>query len=105
MAETADILSADDQAVILPNLAAGCSMADMADIDSVTQCWEELTELFGNQPDADGRMPIIPVTYMNSSAALKGFCGENGGIVCTSSNAEIVLKWAFERGQRVLFFR
>ena len=104
MAETADILSADDQAVILPNLAAGCSMADMADIDSVTQCWDELTELFGNQPDADGRMPIIPVTYMNSSAALKGFCGENGGIVCTSSNAEIVLKWAFERGQRVLFF-
>lgn len=104
MAETADILSADDQAVILPNLAAGCSMADMADIDSVTQCWEELTELFGNQADADGRMPIIPVTYMNSSAALKGFCGENGGIVCTSSNAEIVLKWAFERGQRVLFF-
>jgi len=104
MAETADILSADNQAVILPNLAAGCSMADMADIDSVTQCWEELTELFGNQPDADGRMPIIPVTYMNSSAALKGFCGENGGIVCTSSNAEIVLKWAFERGQRVLFF-
>jgi len=104
MAETADILSADNQAVILPNLAAGCSMADMADIDSVTQCWEELTELFGNEPDADGRMPIIPVTYMNSSAALKGFCGENGGIVCTSSNAEIVLKWAFERGQRVLFF-
>jgi quinolinate synthase len=104
MAETADILSTDDQAVILPNLAAGCSMADMADIDSVTQCWEELTELFGDQPDADGRMPIIPVTYMNSSAALKGFCGENGGIVCTSSNAEIVLKWAFERGQRVLFF-
>jgi quinolinate synthase len=104
MAETADILSSEDQAVILPNLAAGCSMADMADIDSVTQCWEELTDLFGNQPDADGRMPIIPVTYMNSSAALKGFCGENGGIVCTSSNAEIVLKWAFERGQRVLFF-
>lgn len=104
MAETADILSAYNQAVILPNLAAGCSMADMADIDSVTQCWEELTELFGNEPDADGRMPVIPVTYMNSSAALKGFCGENGGIVCTSSNAEIVLKWAFERGQRVLFF-
>lgn len=104
MAETAEILSADNQAVILPNLAAGCSMADMADIDSVTQCWDELTALFGNEPDADGRQPIIPVTYMNSSAALKGFCGENGGIVCTSSNAEIVLKWAFERGQRVLFF-
>jgi quinolinate synthase len=104
MAETADILSTDNQAVILPNLAAGCSMADMADIDSVTQCWQELTALFGSQPDANGRQPIIPVTYMNSSAALKGFCGENGGIVCTSSNAEIVLKWAFERGQRVLFF-
>jgi quinolinate synthase len=104
MAETADILSADNQAVILPNLAAGCSMADMADIDSVTQCWDELTALYGSEPDAAGRAPIIPVTYMNSSAALKGFCGENGGIVCTSSNAEIVLKWAFERGQRVLFF-
>jgi len=104
MAETADILSADNQAVILPNLAAGCSMADMADIDSVAQCWEELTALYGSEPDASGKMPIIPVTYMNSSAALKGFCGENGGIVCTSSNAEVVLKWAFERGQRVLFF-
>jgi quinolinate synthase len=104
MAETADILSAENQKVILPNLAAGCSMADMADIDSVTQCWDELTELYGSEPDADGKVPIIPVTYMNSSAALKGFCGENGGIVCTSSNAEIVLKWAFDRGQRVLFF-
>jgi quinolinate synthase len=92
MAETADILSSANQAVILPNLAAGCSMADMADIDSVTQCWEELTALYGTEPDADGRVPIIPVTYMNSSAALKGFCGENGGIVCTSSNAETVLK-------------
>jgi quinolinate synthase len=104
MAETADILSTPNQAVILPNLAAGCSMADMADIDSVTECWEQLEELYGTEPDADGRVPIIPVTYMNSSAALKGFCGEHGGIVCTSSNAEIVLKWAFERGQRVLFF-
>jgi quinolinate synthase len=104
MAETADILSNPNQAVILPNLAAGCSMADMADIDSVTECWEQLEELYGTEPDADGRVPIIPVTYMNSSAALKGFCGERGGIVCTSSNAEIVLKWAFERGQRVLFF-
>ena len=104
MAETADILSADNQAVILPNLAAGCSMADMADIDSVAQCWDELTALYGSEPDANGKIPVIPVTYMNSSAALKGFCGENGGIVCTSSNAEVVLKWAFERGQRVLFF-
>ncbi|MEO5994937.1 MAG: quinolinate synthase NadA [Arthrobacter sp.] len=104
MAETADILSRPDQAVILPNLAAGCSMADMADIDSVTECWEQLEELFGTEPDADGRVPVIPVTYMNSSAALKGFCGERGGIVCTSSNAATVLEWAFERGQRVLFF-
>ncbi|WP_136609774.1 quinolinate synthase NadA [Sinomonas albida] len=104
MAETADILSRDDQAVILPNLAAGCSMADMADIDSVQQCWDQLEELFGTEPDADGRVPVIPVTYMNSSAALKGFCGEHGGIVCTSSNAATVLEWAFERGQRVLFF-
>ncbi|MET3949843.1 quinolinate synthase NadA [Arthrobacter sp. UYEF36] len=104
MAETADILSRPDQAVILPNLAAGCSMADMADIDSVTECWEQLEELFGTGPDAEGRVPVIPVTYMNSSAALKGFCGEHGGIVCTSSNAATVLEWAFERGQRVLFF-
>jgi len=104
MAETADLLSTPAQAVILPNLAAGCSMADMADIDSVTDCWEQLEELYGTAPDADGRVPVIPVTYMNSSAALKAFCGANGGIVCTSSNAETVLEWAFERGQRVLFF-
>jgi len=104
MAETARMLSGKNQQVILPNLAAGCSMADMADLDSVTECWEQLEELFGTEPDADGRMPVIPVTYMNSSAALKGFCGAHGGIVCTSSNANVVLKWAFERGQRVLFF-
>ena len=104
MAETADLLSREEQAVILPNLAAGCSMADMADIDQVEECWEQLMEVFGDQPDADGRQPVIPVTYMNSSAALKGFCGRNGGIVCTSSNAATVLEWAFERGQRVLFF-
>lgn len=104
MAETADILSTPEQAVILPNLAAGCSMADMADADSVAECWEQLEEIFGTEPDADGRVPVIPVTYMNSSAALKAFCGEHGGIVCTSSNAKTVLEWAFERGQRVLFF-
>ncbi|UFS59992.1 quinolinate synthase NadA [Subtercola endophyticus] len=104
MAETADILAGPQQSVILPNLAAGCSMADMADIDSVTLAWEQLEEIYGTEPDASGRVPIIPVTYMNSSAALKGFCGEHGGIVCTSSNAATVLKWAFERGQRVLFF-
>jgi quinolinate synthase len=104
MAETADILAGPSQAVILPNLAAGCSMADMADIDSVEEAWAELTALYGTEPDASGRVPIIPVTYMNSSADLKGFCGRNGGIVCTSSNAATVLEWAFERGQRVLFF-
>ncbi|WP_147916268.1 quinolinate synthase NadA [Ruania zhangjianzhongii] len=104
MAETADLLSRPEQAVILPNLAAGCSMADMADIDQVEECWEQLMEVFGSEGDAEGRQPVIPVTYMNSSAALKGFCGRNGGIVCTSSNAATVLEWAFERGQRVLFF-
>jgi quinolinate synthase len=104
MAETADMLSRPDQAVILPNLAAGCSMADMADIDTVTDCWEELEGVLGSEPDADGRAPVIPVTYMNSSAALKAFCGQHGGVVCTSSNAAAVLRWAFERGQRVLFF-
>ncbi|HEY5382080.1 MAG TPA: quinolinate synthase NadA [Acidobacteriaceae bacterium] len=104
MAETADMLSKPDQAVILPNLAAGCSMADMADIDTVRDCWEELEEIFGSAPGEDGRAPVIPVTYMNSSAALKAFCGEHGGTVCTSSNASSVLRWAFERGRRVLFF-
>jgi len=104
MAETADILTTPEQAVILPNLAAGCSMADMADIDTVTEAWEQLEEFYGTEPDASGRVPLIPVTYMNSSAALKAFCGEHGGIVCTSSNADTVLRWAFERGQRVLFF-
>jgi quinolinate synthase len=104
MAETADMLSRPDQAVILPNLAAGCSMADMADLDSVQDCWEQLEDLYGTAPGASGRVPVIPVTYMNSSAVLKAFCGEHGGIVCTSSNAADVLHWAFERGQRVLFF-
>lgn len=104
MAETADILARDDQDVILPNLAAGCSMADMADEDAVEECWEQLTALYGSEPGPDGRVPIIPVTYMNSSAALKAFCGRHGGVVCTSSNAATVLADAFERGERVLFF-
>lgn len=106
MAETADLLSGPDQAVILPNLAAGCSMADMADIDQVEDCWEQLAEVLGDLDarDEDGRVPVIPVTYMNSSAAIKGFVGRHGGIVCTSSNAETVLEWAFARGRRVLFF-
>jgi quinolinate synthase len=104
MAETAEMLSRPGQQVVLPNLAAGCSMADMAEIDSVTDCWESLEAVFGTEADAEGRVPVVPVTYMNSSAALKAFCGRHGGIVCTSSNAEAVLRWAFERGQRVLFF-
>ena len=106
MAETADMLSGPDQAVILPNLAAGCSMADMASIDEVEECWEQLTDLYGDldTPDAEGLLPVIPVTYMNSSAAIKGFVGRHNGIVCTSSNARTVLEWAFEQGRRVLFF-
>ncbi|UWF78102.1 quinolinate synthase NadA [Microbacterium neungamense] len=106
MAETADLLSRPEQAVILPNLAAGCSMADMADIDQVEDCWEQLAEVLGplDEPDADGLVPVVPVTYMNSSAAIKGFVGRHGGIVCTSSNAATVLEWAFTRGRRVLFF-
>lgn len=115
MAETADILSRNNQSVILPNLAAGCSMADMADEASVADCWADLMDVLGpHAVDEDGQTvtdengqplaSVIPVTYMNSSAALKAFCGRNGGIVCTSSNAQTVLEWAFKRGQRVLFF-
>ncbi len=98
MAESADILSGPHQRVILPNPAAGCSMADMANIAEVEECWELLTETLG----AD--MGVIPVTYMNSAAHLKAFCGRNGGIVCTSSNAPKVMAWAFSHGRRVLFF-
>ncbi len=112
MAESADILAGDRQRVILPNLAAGCSMADMADEAQVLSCWGQLGEALGFQasdggaePVADGRPPaVVPVTYMNSSATLKAFCGERGGAVCTSSNATRVLQWALERGERVLFF-
>jgi quinolinate synthase len=103
MAESADILSGAHQQVILPNPAAGCSMADMANISEVEECWESLADLF--QDEESGELaPVIPVTYMNSAANLKAFCGRNGGIVCTSSNAPQVLRWAFERGRRVLFF-
>ena len=107
MAETADILSAPEQSVILPNLAAGCSMADMATIEQVEDCWKSLMatlEVTGTGETRTGLQAVVPVTYMNSSAAIKAFCGRNGGIVCTSSNARTVLQWAFERGQRVLFF-
>lgn len=98
MAESADILSGPHQKVILPNPAAGCSMADMANIAEVEECWQMLHDQLGE--DAG----IIPVTYMNSAANLKAFCGRNGGIVCTSSNAPTVMKWAFSQGKRVLFF-
>ena len=98
MAESADILSQPHQRVILPNPAAGCSMADMANIAEVEECWQMLHEQLGT--DAS----IIPVTYMNSAANLKAFCGRNGGVVCTSSNAPAVMFWAFSQGKRVLFF-
>jgi quinolinate synthase len=103
MAESADILSGTHQQVILPNPAAGCSMADMANISEVEECWESLADLFRDEVSGE-LAPVIPVTYMNSAANLKAFCGCNGGIVCTSSNAPQVLRWAFERGRRVLFF-
>jgi quinolinate synthase len=96
MAESADILRRPQQTVILPDLKAGCSMADMAVIEDVEEAWERLTAVHGET--------IVPVTYMNSSAALKAFCGERGGVVCTSSNAPAVLAWAWERKPRVFFF-
>ncbi|MCH7998891.1 MAG: quinolinate synthase NadA [Chloroflexi bacterium] len=96
MAEAADILSQPHQKTVLPNMSAGCSMADMADPEDVYACWDELTEA--------GITDVIPITYMNSAASLKAFCGRNGGIVCTSSNAPNVMDWAFQRGKRVLFF-
>ena len=97
MAETADILSAPHQKVILPNSTAGCSMSDMARTDDVLDCWDDLTNVLGEGG-------IIPITYMNSTAAIKALCGRNGGIVCTSSNAPAVMKWAYERGERIVFF-
>ncbi|MEO8069843.1 MAG: quinolinate synthase NadA [Acidobacteriota bacterium] len=94
MAESADVLSAPHQQVILPDLAAGCSMADMAAIDQLEVCWDELRHL--------GATSVIPVTYINSSAAIKGFIGEHGGIVCTSTNAARVMAWAWDRGEKLL---
>ena len=96
MAESADILTSDLQNVILPDLAAGCSMADMAEISQVESCWSVLEDLgIANS--------TVPVVYMNSTAAIKGFTGKNGGTVCTSSNAQRALEWAFSKGERVLF--
>lgn len=101
MAETADILTAPEQKVILPNLMAGCSMADMAPTDFVEDAWEDLMDFFGGE--VNDNAPIIPVTYMNSTAAIKALCGREGGLVCTSSNAKRAFEWAFARGERVFF--
>ncbi len=96
MAESADILTGPGQAVVLPDLAAGCSMADMASFDQVEDCWDVLVE-------AGVADVTVPVSYMNSSAAIKGFTGRHGGTICTSSNAERALRWAFDKGEKVLF--
>jgi quinolinate synthase len=98
MAEVADILSADSQIVVLPDLAAGCSMADMASLAKVERAWRELTTFC--EPDET----ITPVTYINSAADLKAFCARHGGVVCTSSNAAKILEWSFSRREKVLFF-
>jgi quinolinate synthase len=124
MAESADVLAAPGQKVILPDLAAGCSMADMADPEQLETCWSDLEQMGIVATDAGrvfrpgseaglktgpasgtsgSRQSIVPVTYINSSASIKAFCGERGGVVCTSSNAAAALKWAWERGDRVLF--
>ena len=96
MAESADILTAEEQKVVLPDLAAGCSMADMASYQQVVEAWDTLA-------DAGVADATVPITYMNSSAAIKAFTGEHGGAVCTSSNAERALQWAFQQGEKVLF--
>ncbi|GHG72256.1 quinolinate synthase NadA [Streptomyces griseocarneus] len=96
MAESADILTSADQQVVLPDLAAGCSMADMATAEQVAECWDVLTE-------AGIADVTVPVSYMNSSADIKAFTGKHGGTICTSSNAERALNWAFEQGEKVLF--
>jgi quinolinate synthase len=97
MAESADILTGDHQKVLLPDLNAGCSMADMADIESVEEAWESIAEVSDIER-------LVPITYMNSSAALKAFVGEKGGAVCTSTNAQSVIRWALDRGDQLLFF-
>jgi len=98
MAEVADILSRPEQIAILPDLAAGCSMADMANLVKVKQCWQELAQVIAVEN------AVTPVTYINSAADLKAFCGEHEGIVCTSSNARKILEWSFARREKVLFF-
>ena len=98
MAETADILTDDNQTVILPDPAAGCSMADMANDEQVKRCWSELSTVIS--PDRS----VTPVTYINSTAALKAFCGEHGGVVCTSGNARTILEWSWKQREKILFF-
>ena len=95
MAESADVLAQPHQRVILPDLGAGCSMADMADLDDVEEAWEAIGETYGDE--------AIPITYMNSTAAIKAFCGRHGGLVCTSSNAQAAFRWAWERKRVILF--
>src|SRR5215471_5179309 len=95
MAESADVLSGPHQQVILPDLAAGCSMADMATPEQLEMCWADLEQM--------GVRSVVPVTYINSAASIKAFCGERGGVVCTSSNAAATLTWAWDRGEKVLF--
>ena len=98
MAETADILSRSNQTVTLPDLAAGCSMADMAAIEQVDQCWEELGRVLSVEET------VMPAVYVNSAAVLKAFCGEHGGITCTSSNAKAVMNWCWAQREKILFF-
>ncbi len=98
MAEVADILSRPDQIAILPDMAAGCSMADMANRGNVQKCWDELSQVI----DADEM--VTPITYINSAADLKAFCGRHEGIVCTSSNARKILEWSFAKREKILFF-
>jgi len=103
MAETADILARPWQQVILPDLNAGCSMADMAEIGQVEDCWESLEKQGLGNREQGTKTPIVPLTYMNSAANIKAFCGERGGLVCTSSNAAVAFQWAFERAEKILF--
>jgi len=102
MAESADILARPGQVTILPDLNAGCSMADMAEITQVENCWEHLVRAGLTNDEGDG---ITPVTYMNSTAAIKAFCGERGGVVCTSSNAPGAFKWGLAKTQKLLFLQ
>jgi quinolinate synthase len=105
MAETADVLAQPWQQVILPDLNAGCSMADMAEIGQVEDCWETLERMgfAGGAANPDGRSKLVPLTYMNSAANIKAFCGERGGLVCTSSNAGAAFRWGFDRADKILF--